>query len=222
MKFNNAQCAFEYYYKIINEKGFVLDNTKCLYNVGFYLKNPLDNKIYTDFRKWKIYYAELEWEWYLSENRDVSEIKKHAKIWDKMHNGDNLVNSNYGYQWNRNGQLDFVIAELTKNKNSRRAVISIYDGKEHKNHFLDTPCTLNIVFNITNDELNMSVLMRSNDLWYGFCNDQYCFSRLQELVSLKLSLKVGWYYHFSNNLHLYERHFTKSLLKKINNYNYLK
>jgi len=49
----------------------------------------------------------------------------------------------------------------------------------------------------------MSVLMRSNDLWYGFCNDQYCFASLQKEVSERLSIKVGSYYHFAHNLHLY-------------------
>ena len=73
-------------------------------------------------------------------------------------------------------------------------------------HSFDTPCTLNIVFNITNNKLNMSVQMRSNDLWYGFCNDQYCFSKLQELVATTLHKEVGWYHHFVNNLHLYEKH----------------
>lgn len=214
MKFKNAQSAFEYYYKILNEEGFVVDNTKCLYNIGFYIDNPMDNKIYTDFRKWKSSYAELEWQWYLSENRNVSEIKKHAKIWDKMHNGDNIVNSNYGYQWNRNGQLDYIIEELTRNKNSRRAVLTIYDGKDHKIHQFDTPCTLNIVFNITNNKLNMSVLMRSNDLWFGFCNDQFCFSMLQKLVSDRLGIEIGWYYHFVNNLHIYERHYPTASKKQ--------
>ncbi len=191
MKFYNAEIAFEFFYSKIAEDGSVLSNTRCLYNVGFYIENPLSNHIYTPWRKWKSSYAELEWSWYLSKNRDVSDIKKSAKIWDKMHSGDNIVNSNYGYQWNRGGQLDFVIQELTNNPNSRRAVLTIYDGKENKIHAFDTPCTLSIVFNIINDKLNMSVLMRSNDLWFGFCNDQYCFSKLQELVANKLNKQIG-------------------------------
>jgi thymidylate synthase len=207
MEFINAQEAFEFYYNLILEHGKPLNNTKFIQNEGFYILNPIDNKINTEFRNWKNSYAQLEWDWYLSANRDVSEIKKQAKIWDKMHNGDNLVNSNYGYQWSRNNQLQFIIDELTQNPNSRRAVITIYDGKDHELHSLDTPCTLNIVFNITDDKLNMSVLMRSNDLWFGFCNDQYCFSKLQELIALKLNLEIGWYYHFANNLHLYDKHF---------------
>jgi thymidylate synthase len=53
--------------------------------------------------------------------------------------------------------------------------------------------------------------MRSNDLWYGFCNDQYCFSRLQLLVADELGLLVGKYFHFAHNLHLYN-----NIIEKIN------
>ena len=55
----------------------------------------------------------------------------------------------------------------------------------------------------------MAVLMRSNDLWYGFCNDQYCFSKLQELVALRLGIDVGEYYHFAHNLHIYNNFLNK-------------
>lgn len=209
MEFNNSQEAFEFFYDKINNEGISIDNTKSLLNIGFYIKNPLDNEINTLFRKWKKSYAEIEWQWYLSKNRNISKLKQYAKLWDKMHNGNNIVNSNYGYQWNRNNQIEFIISELKKNPNTRRSVITIYDGKEHKKHIYDTPCTLNIVFNITNNKLNMTVLMRSNDLWFGFCNDQYCFSKLQKMISDKLNIEIGWYYHFANNLHLYDKHFNK-------------
>jgi len=49
----------------------------------------------------------------------------------------------------------------------------------------------------------MAVLMRSNDLWYGFCNDQYCFAMLHKMVAERLSIEMGDYYHFAHNLHLY-------------------
>jgi thymidylate synthase len=209
MRCSNAQEAFEYYYDLINKHGQVHSNTKALRNIGFYIDNPLERSIDTKFRKWKSSYAKIEWEWYLSQNRSVSELKKSAKIWDTMHNGDNIVNSNYGYQWNRNNQLDYIIQELIRDKNSRRAVLSIYDGKEHQDYKFDTPCTLSILFDISDDKLNMTVMMRSNDLWFGFCNDQYCFSKLQELVAIKLGIKVGWYYHFAANFHLYEQHLKK-------------
>jgi thymidylate synthase len=56
---------------------------------------------------------------------------------------------------------------------------------------------------VVDGKLNMSVLMRSNDLWYGFCNDQFCFSKLQIDIADILQLEVGTYYHFAHNLHLY-------------------
>lgn len=203
MKFDNAQEAFEYYYIEINEHGEKLDNTKCLYNVGFQLQNPTNRSINTLGRKFNENYAEYEWQWYLSGNRSAIDIAKRASIWKSCMDKNGDVNSNYGWQWKRGNQLDYVIRELKYNPSSRRASISIYDAKDRWNFANDTPCTYAVNFYIKDNELCMSVMMRSNDLWYGFCNDQYCFSKLQELVANKLELEVGTYFHFVNNLHLY-------------------
>ena len=75
--------------------------------------------------------------------------------------------------------------------------------KEHDTFTFDTPCTYAIQFTIVHGRLDMCVTMRSNDLWYGFCNDQYQFSKLQELIALKLDIETGTYYHFAHNMHLY-------------------
>lgn len=209
MKFNNSQQAFEYLYDIISKNGIEYSGTKCLHNIGFEIKNPLDNNINTSFRNWKSDYAELEWQWYLSENPNAEDIAKVAKIWNKCMDVNGYVNSNYGWQWSRGKQLDYVINELKLNPESRRASISIYDAKERYNFENDTPCTYAINFYILNNKLNMSVMMRSNDLWYGFCNDQYCFSKLQEMISNELKIQIGSYYHFVNNIHLYNAFLNK-------------
>ena len=113
------------------------------------------------------------------------------------------VNSNYGHQWKREDQLDYVIAMLKADPETRQAAISIYDAKEHSNYGTDTPCTYAIQFTIVNGRLDMCVTMRSHDLWYGFCNDQYQFSKLQELMAYRLDIDTGVYYHFAHNMHLY-------------------
>jgi thymidylate synthase len=180
--------------------------------VGFEIAHPMDNHINTGFRAWKLDYAQVEWAWYLSQDRSVAEIKKKAKIWDSMHSGDNIVNSNYGYQWNRDDQLNKTIRKLKEDKFSRQCVLTIYDAKEIVDYEFDTPCTLSISFQIVNDRLNMTVMMRSNDLWFGFCNDQFCFSNLQDLVAKEVGISIGSYFHFAVNLHLYDQHIEK--LKK--------
>lgn len=210
MKFKNATQAFEGLYYLIHVRGHEQNNTKSLFNIGFTIENPLDRIITTSFRNFNKEYAEFEWQWYLSGNPNAEEIAKKAKIWYKCMDENGNVNSNYGYQWNRGNQLDYIIEELTKNKNSRRASISIYDAKDRSNFKNDTPCTYAINFRIIDNKLNMSVMMRSNDLWYGFGNDQYCFSKLQELIANKLNINIGTYFHFANDMHLYENFLNKN------------
>ena len=206
-KFENANCAFEYFNQVIKNKGVKFGDTKALFNIGFTLLNPIDNHITHKERNWKLEYAEAEWQWYLSGDPYINKLGniygKIPNIWKRMADMFGFVNSNYGYQWERNNQLKLIIEMLKADPSTRRASISIYDGKEINNYYHDTPCTYAIHFYVLNNKLNMSVTMRSNDLWYGFCNDQYCFSMLQKMVAENLSIDLGIYYHFVNNLHLY-------------------
>ena len=210
--FKNANEAFEYYLDKIRKNGWKTQvGTKNLQNVSFNIMFPTDNVIKTPERKWSKTYAEAEWQWYLSGDRKTSKLGeiygKVPAIWQKMENSIGEVNSNYGWQWQRDDQIDYVVAELKSNPNSRRAAISIYDGKEWSTYRKDTPCTFAIHFAIDSGRLNMTVMMRSNDLWFGFCNDQYCFSELQIMIADRLSIPVGIYHHFVCDLHLYERHY---------------
>jgi thymidylate synthase len=173
------------------------------------MKFPAHNAIHDGKtkRNWSQEYAEAEWQWYLSGDRNIAKLGelygKVPAIWKRMADKNGNVNSNYGWQWKRNHQLDLVISMLKDNPETRQATISIYDGKEINDYTNDTPCTYAVQFTILSGKLNMSVVMRSNDLWYGFCNDQYQFSNLQMYVAYQLNLPVGTYYHFAHNLHLY-------------------
>ena len=205
--FNNADSAFDYYKSQILNKGVDFDDTKALFNVGFYIEKPMSNLIEDWERCWKWDYAEAEWQWYLSGDRNIKKLGyiygKVPEIWKRMANEYNEVNSNYGWQWRRSHQLDKVIDMLRDNHKTRQATISIYDGKEIHDYKYDTPCTYAIQFTIVDNKLNMCVTMRSNDLWYGFCNDQYCFSRLQLMIADRLEIRLGTYFHFAHTLHLY-------------------
>lgn len=213
--FQTPTIAFEKLFNEILECGITTPNgTRALFAVNILILNPCDNIITTPFRKFSESYAKREWAWYLSGNRSVSEIKKFAPIWDKMHGGDDIVNSNYGYQWNRNKQLTKCIEQLKKDRFTRRAWLTLFDGKEKSEYEFDTPCTLNIGFYVNPilpNDLNMTVTMRSNDLIYGFCNDQYCFSELLKFVAAHVGLNVGSYTHFVNDLHIYDKFLTMKL-----------
>jgi len=205
--FRNASEAYEYLHDQILQNGVSFGDTKALFNVGFYMTDPKDRKIINRERKWSEEYAEAEWRWYLSGDASIHKLGdiygKVPEIWKRMADQNGHVNSNYGYQWERNAQLDMVVEMLKHNPDTRQACISIYDGKEIGDYAFDTPCTYAVQFTIVHGRLDMCVTMRSNDLWYGFCNDQYQFSKLQEMVSKRLNIETGVYYHFAHNMHLY-------------------
>jgi len=207
--FRTANVAYEYLHDQIIQNGVAFGDTKALFNVGFYITDPKNRKIINRERKWNEEYAEAEWQWYLTGDPKISTLGdiygKVPEIWKRMADENGQVNSNYGYQWERARQLENVVEMLIKNPSTRQACISIYDGKEISDYASDTPCTYAVQFTILDNRLNMCVTMRSNDLWFGFCNDQYCFSKLQQLVSERLKLKTGTYYHFVHNLHLYNK-----------------
>jgi len=209
--FKNADEAYKYFFREILRSGVEFDDTQALFNIGFTIENPIDNHI-TDKgsivpRNWSHEYAEAEWQWYLTGDPKISTLGdiygKVPEIWKRMADHKGYVNSNYGYQWERNRQLDNVVELLSEKPDTRQACISIFDGKERDEYAFDTPCTYAIQFTIVNNRLDMCVTMRSNDLWYGFCNDQYQFSMLQEMMSKWLKIETGVYYHFAHNMHLY-------------------
>ena len=210
-KFRTANDAYEYLHDRIIQDGVDFAGTKALFNVGVYITDSQDNKIINRERNWKEDYAEAEWQWYLSGDRNIGKLGdlygKVPEIWKHLADRQGNVNSNYGYQWqrgyNHTSQLDYIVGLLKDNPETRQACISIYDGKEHPDYKTDTPCTYAVQFTILHGRLDMCVTMRSNDLWYGFCNDQYCFSKLQKMVSNKLNIEPGVYYHFAHNMHLY-------------------
>jgi thymidylate synthase len=206
-KFYNANEAYEYLLDRIITDGEVFDDTKALFNCGFYLMNPMDNHITNQERGWNLAYAEAEWKWYLSGDPSTNKLGeiygKIPPIWKRMADAEGNVNSNYGYQWMRGDQISYVAGLLVNNPETRQAAISIYDGKEHDKYATDTPCTYAVQFTVLNNKLNMSVYMRSNDLWFGFCNDQYQFSCLQNLMSKTTGYDIGTYYHHAHNMHLY-------------------
>ena len=212
IRFDNANEAYEFLLNQTIEHGEDFDDTKAVFNCGFYIMNPQKNHITNKERKWSLKYAEAEWQWYLSGDPSISKLGelygKIPPIWEKMADSLGNVRSNYGWQWKRNAQIDYVTAKLKTNPKTRHAAISIFDGKEFDTYRNDTPCTYAVQFTIINDKLCMSVYMRSNDIWYGFCNDQYQFSSLQKMVADRLNLEIGWYYHHAHNMHLYKNKIT--------------
>jgi hypothetical protein len=111
--FRNANEAYEYMHDKIIQHGVDFGDTKALFNVGFYITDPKDRKIVNTEREWNQDYAEAEWQWYLSGDKNVAKLGelygKVPEIWKRMADENGNVNSNYGNQWARSNQLNHVV-----------------------------------------------------------------------------------------------------------------
>ena len=212
--FYNANEAFVYLCSNVLSNGIERGSSGrkwwSTFNMGITILNPIDNVITIPWRNFKLDYAKIEFDWYLSKDRSAAMIEKYASIWKDIKDENGLLNSNYGYLMCEDNQYQKIIDKLKSDECSRQAIITIYDGKRYLNmNTKDVPCTLNMGFRIVNNKLDMSIIMRSLDIWFGFSNDQYCFSEFQKIIAKDLSIGVGNYYHFSMDAHLYEKHYLK-------------
>jgi len=202
-------------------------------NFLFRLENPNFCYVSLKSRNLNIDYPITEFAWYLSTKKDSTEISKHATLWANISDKNNEVESNYGYyafssdyEINKNifrSQWSWCIDEFLQYENSRRVTINILQPYHKYANGKDMPCTFGLNFYIENNSLNLTSIMRSQDVIYGLCNDIFCFSMFLQLMYNELKqydkfydLKLGAITHFVTNLHIYENHY-KKYLHNINN-----
>lgn len=109
-------------------------------------------------------------------------------------------------------QLNYVLSELARDPNSRRACVMVLgaedryvaealgQGKTNCEYI----CTYGFNFRIRKGALDMVVSMRSNNYTTTVCQDVYVFSRIQEWLAVRLGVSVGMYYHSAVSGHVLE------------------
>jgi thymidylate synthase len=103
-------------------------------------------------------------------------------------------------------QLDHVRRLLSRDPDSRQAVIQIYDPQRDTRGHRDVPCTLHYRFFVRRGRLEMHTTMRSNDVWLGLPYDLFTATVLHELMADWLGTELGTYHHSVDSLHLYAQH----------------
>lgn len=150
--------------------------------------------------------------WMLAGRRDLAFMSFFAKSFEAFSDDGSILGGAYGYRWRKyfgSDQLISVVEALRANKNDRRAVLQMWDGREDhrfQNEKKDVPCNTAAYFSIDpiSGDLDMLVSNRSNDMiWGAYGANAVHFSYLQEFIACALSVGVGRYRQVSNNLHLY-------------------
>lgn len=187
-------------------------------------------------------YTEKEKELYNSLSNRVEDFAKASKFWEKIANADGTVNSAYGYLIWGNRSLgnpkfetkkiikaafdfsieteepvyrtpwEWCVKSLKEDMHTRQAVLRFSLPEHHYSGNLDFTCTMHANFNIRGGELNMSLVMRSNDVVKGLAYDMPWFCSLMDLMLEELketypNLKKGRYSHMAHSMHAYEKDF---------------
>ena len=212
---NSIDTAFMHWYRLLSKDcggakqvsrdGEVIGE---IINATTVLSDPTNNIMKNSLRNLPMKYAIGELLWYMSHNNKLKEIQKYTKGWDRMSDDGVTVNSNYGWcirdkygfdQW------EWCKQELSKNPNSRRAVIHIKEPSDKESK--DVNCTVCLQFFIRDEKLYCTTYMRSNDIWLGYPYDVFQFTCMQILMSMELGLELGTYTHIAGSLHLYGRNY---------------
>ncbi len=145
----------------------------------------------------------------------------------------------YGWRWREffgYDQLDAIVEELKANPNSRRCVLAMWSGgqqsgkpwvSDHSHGPCDdfyvathggkaVPCNTHAYFAIRGGKLNMTVMNRSNDAFWGcFGANAVHFSFLLEYMAMRIGVPIGSYFQFTNNLHAYTDKFDLQKIERI-------
>jgi thymidylate synthase len=192
---------------------FVIDKTGCkmleIMGASFIADEPVI------FGTLNTNYAEREVEWYESQSLNVNDIPGETPaIWTSIATPDGYINSNYGYLIfsEENGkQYRNVLNELKQNPFSRRATMiytrpSIWSDY-NKDGMSDFICTNAVGYLIRDNKLHAHVMMRSNDVVFGYKNDYYWQEYVLKKLAKDLDVEVGTIMWNCTSLHVYERHF---------------
>jgi thymidylate synthase len=202
---NTAYEAWKDVLKLIMREGknFKDDNNRICrecFNLLIRLKNPGQKitkpiNILNDFKNWK--YPPLE------------EIKKVMLS--------NKLAPDYSYSYgprifNFQGRIDqindFVIPLLKDKRTSRKATITLLDPVQDSSMVKrDVPGLVVIDFKVRKGKLNMTAVIRSNDLFFGWPANIYQLYVLMDFVSKKLDCEIGILDTFSISAHIFEDQF---------------
>lgn len=114
----------------------------------------------------------------------------------------------YTYHQRYSDQIPFILQELRRNPDSRRAVMTIRD-KDTDMGSDDPACMQHIQYFIRQNKLDYMVLFRSNDACKATFMNAFALIMLQKRIAEELCIDVGIYVHRANSFHCYEKDYDR-------------
>ena len=159
--------------------------------------------------------------WFLRGETNVRWLQQHGvTIWDEWADKDGDLGRVYGAQWcdwqttdgRSINQIDDVIAQIKKNPDSRRLIVSAWNPGEVDKMALP-PCHAMFQFYVSDGELSCQLYQRSADIFLGVPFNIASYAMLTLMVAQVCGLKPGEFIHTFGDLHLYSNHVEQARLQ---------
>ena len=156
--------------------------------------------------------------WFLRGETNVASLRENkVSIWDEWADDDGELGPVYGKQWRRwsapDGreidQFRDVLAELKRNPDSRRLVVSAWNVADLPAMALQ-PCHALFQFYVADGRLSCQLYQRSGDIFLGVPFNIASYALLTHMVAQACDLEVGDFVHTLGDAHLYANHFEQA------------
>ena len=161
---------------------------------------------------WKSIVHELLW--FLRGDTNIAYLKENGVgIWDEWADANGDLGPIYGRQWRAwataDGgvvdQIAWVLAEIKRNPDSRRLVVSAWNVGELPKMALQ-PCHALFQFYVAEGRLSCQLYQRSADIFLGVPFNMASYALLTHMVAQECGLGVGDFVHTLGDVHLYDNH----------------
>ncbi len=152
--------------------------------------------------------------WFLAGDTNIAYLRKHGvSIWDDWADEAGDLGPVYGKQWRSwaapDGrvidQMARVVAEIKRNPDSRRLVVSAWNPADVDAMALP-PCHCLFQFAVLDGRLSCQLYQRSADLFLGVPFNIASYSLLTHMVAQATGLAVGEFIHTFGDAHVYLNH----------------
>jgi len=159
--------------------------------------------------------------WFLQGETNIKYLNDHGvTIWDEWADEHGDLGRVYGAQWcdwrrpdgSSVNQIDGLIAQIKKNPDSRRLIVSAWNPGEIDQMALP-PCHAMFQFFVQEGELSCQLYQRSADLFLGVPFNIASYALLTLMVAQVCDLKPGTFVHTFGDLHLYSNHLEQAKLQ---------
>lgn len=176
--------------------------------------SPLERYVPVPNRRGDIFAAIAETVWVIAGRNDLAFLSEYLPRAAAFSDDGSTWRAGYGPRlrdWHGVDQISESVAALSSDRETRRAVISLFDPASDFGPSLDIPCTNWIHPTIRAGALHLDVAVRSNDLFWGFSGiNLFEWSVLQEMLAYWLDCNVGQVSYWISSLHIYERHLSRA------------